>query len=141
MQGFAGNLDASTVTAVKASDLVLASRSEIHSVERAVNPGSGLASFEPMKITKIEKILLNRQVQIERLRLKHDAERGERIAAVAKLSSIDVDMAAIRGKQAGYQRKQGGLASPIGAEQDDCCLLYTSPSPRDRKKSRMPSSA
>ena len=26
-------------------------------------------------------------------------------------------------------------------EQDDCCLLYTSPSPRDRQKSRMPSSA
>ena len=24
---------------------------------------------------------------------------------------------------------------------DDCCLLYTSPSPRDRQKSRMPSSA
>ena len=27
------------------------------------------------------------------------------------------------------------------AEQSDCCLLYTSPSPRDRQKSRMPSSA
>ena len=25
--------------------------------------------------------------------------------------------------------------------QDDICLLYTSPSPRDRQKSRMPSSA
>ena len=25
--------------------------------------------------------------------------------------------------------------------QDICCLLYTSPSPRDRQKSRMPSSA
>ena len=24
---------------------------------------------------------------------------------------------------------------------DSCCLLYTSPSPRDRQKSRMPSSA
>ena len=24
---------------------------------------------------------------------------------------------------------------------DKCCLLYTSPSPRDRQKSRMPSSA
>ena len=28
-----------------------------------------------------------------------------------------------------------GLGSPV------CCLLYTSPSPRDRQKSRMPSSA
>ena len=26
-------------------------------------------------------------------------------------------------------------------EQDNNCLLYTSPSPRDRQKSRMPSSA
>ena len=26
-------------------------------------------------------------------------------------------------------------------EKDDCCLLYTSPSPRDRTRSRMPSSA
>ena len=29
----------------------------------------------------------------------------------------------------------------IGYEQDKFCLLYTSPSPRDRQKSRMPSSA
>ena len=28
-----------------------------------------------------------------------------------------------------------------GDEQFDLCLLYTSPSPRDRQKSRMPSSA
>ena len=27
------------------------------------------------------------------------------------------------------------------ARMDDACLLYTSPSPRDRQKSRMPSSA
>ena len=27
------------------------------------------------------------------------------------------------------------------ALEDACCLLYTSPSPRDRQKSRMPSSA
>ena len=29
----------------------------------------------------------------------------------------------------------------MGPEQYDACLLYTSPSPRDRQKSRMPSSA
>ena len=28
-----------------------------------------------------------------------------------------------------------------GSAQHYCCLLYTSPSPRDRQKSRMPSSA
>ena len=30
---------------------------------------------------------------------------------------------------------------PVGFNQDNDCLLYTSPSPRDRQKSRMPSSA
>ena len=29
----------------------------------------------------------------------------------------------------------------LAASQDDICLLYTSPSPRDRTRSRMPSSA
>ena len=34
-----------------------------------------------------------------------------------------------------------GLALKAAARQDTVCLLYTSPSPRDRQKSRMPSSA
>ena len=33
------------------------------------------------------------------------------------------------------------LTEPIAAERHTVCLLYTSPSPRDRQKSRMPSSA
>ena len=32
-------------------------------------------------------------------------------------------------------------ASPLGVARDARCLLYTSPSPRDRTRSRMPSSA
>ena len=34
-----------------------------------------------------------------------------------------------------------GSAMPLGWTQREDCLLYTSPSPRDRQKSRMPSSA
>jgi uncharacterized protein YbaP (TraB family) len=34
-----------------------------------------------------------------------------------------------------------GLAGAAEAAYEDACLLYTSPSPRDRQKSRMPSSA
>ena len=30
---------------------------------------------------------------------------------------------------------------PFADEWDECCLLYTSPSPRDAESSRMPSSA
>ena len=35
------------------------------------------------------------------------------------------------------------IKSPVGKKPAKCtdCLLYTSPSPRDRQKSRMPSSA
>ena len=52
---------------------------------------------------------------------------------------------ALRVAQAdGFVRSRGdgeaaGLASPIA--QGGTCLLYTSPSPRDRTRSRMPSSA
>ena len=33
------------------------------------------------------------------------------------------------------------MISDLITQQDDICLLYTSPSPRDRTRSRMPSSA
>ena len=35
----------------------------------------------------------------------------------------------------------GGIGAEVIREQGLCCLLYTSPSPRDRTRSRMPSSA
>ena len=41
--------------------------------------------------------------------------------------------------KADYQRKD--YSSPIKVEIKRGCLLYTSPSPRDRTRSRMPSSA
>ena len=34
-----------------------------------------------------------------------------------------------------------GPMQPLSEELEKTCLLYTSPSPRDRQKSRMPSSA
>ena len=37
--------------------------------------------------------------------------------------------------------EDGDLVFEITVDQDDLCLLYTSPSPRDRTRSRMPSSA
>src|SRR5674476_102261 len=38
-------------------------------------------------------------------------------------------------------RVKAGAATAAKAQQAPACLLYTSPSPRDRQKSRMPSSA
>ena len=41
-----------------------------------------------------------------------------------------------------YKRRELGLVNEVFTKDVlDACLLYTSPSPRDRQKSRMPSSA
>ena len=47
------------------------------------------------------------------------------------LNTIELQRVVTNEKYAGYASK----------EKSDDCLLYTSPSPRDRQKSRMPSSA
>ena len=49
------------------------------------------------------------------------------------------DMSEGRSRKAGYEVSLFPWM-PLSAE-DTICLLYTSPSPRDRQKSRMPSSA
>ena len=41
----------------------------------------------------------------------------------------------------GIEAKDALKAAMDGSELSPICLLYTSPSPRDRQKSRMPSSA
>ena len=38
-------------------------------------------------------------------------------------------------------KERGNDAVSVGSNKHHSCLLYTSPSPRDRQKSRMPSSA
>ena len=40
-----------------------------------------------------------------------------------------------------YAAKRAALMAAFNAAEDPICLLYTSPSPRDRNVSRMPSSA
>ena len=44
-------------------------------------------------------------------------------------------------KKASRVAADGVLKAYVGNEYSTTCLLYTSPSPRDRQKSRMPSSA
>ena len=46
-----------------------------------------------------------------------------------------------QGLMDGFQQAAGGAALASSDIQTTSCLLYTSPSPRDRQKSRMPSSA
>ena len=51
------------------------------------------------------------------------------------------DVAKIDRLGAVYQELKDELGKIIVGQDDVICLLYTSPSPRDRQKSRMPSSA
>ena len=52
------------------------------------------------------------------------------------------DGTTMTGKDVEYSmEKIMGLVDGVVSARSGCCLLYTSPSPRDRQKSRMPSSA
>ena len=56
---------------------------------------------------------------------------------VVELVNESIDEIGLSGKESHYPHELSG-----GEQQRACiCLLYTSPSPRDRQKSRMPSSA
>ena len=59
-------------------------------------------------------------------------------------AAYDPKVAAQTSLQTGASQAAQGLGSLVGPEAyqtHPTCLLYTSPSPRDRQKSRMPSSA
>ena len=59
---------------------------------------------------------------------------------------FSIEMVADRHRHAAYHNSVthntgNELLSSVNMDDLECCLLYTSPSPRDRQKSRMPSSA
>ena len=64
------------------------------------------------------------------------AEAAKDIASHAKVAKVDIDEIG-----AGIRRIKHPLIPALKAVQDLCCLLYTSPSPRDGLLTRMPSSA
>src|SRR5665213_4594248 len=91
----------------------------------------------------------------ESLKIPRDLPIGK-VASPLKASSpglllislkkyLDKEIASPSGKEG--IPETGLLAAVLAAygsalvEMGNCCLLYTSPSPRDRQKSRMPSSA
>ena len=65
---------------------------------------------------------------------RQDAKRGKEFTKAAK----EIIIAA---KNGGDPASNSRLRAAIAAAKSINCLLYTSPSPRDRQKSRMPSSA
>ena len=62
--------------------------------------------------------------------------------AVGQISESDVTLAdASDAIIVGFQVRPSAAARKLAEQEGVDCLLYTSPSPRDRQKSRMPSSA
>ena len=54
-----------------------------------------------------------------------------------RIGAFEIDDGELHGESPGDRT----LTIPCKSDPDLCCLLYTSPSPRDRTRSRMPSSA
>ena len=74
---------------------------------------------------------MEREISELKVKLKESNERSEKYEAeVTRLSSK------VECLERELKRKE-----ERGGELHSTCLLYTSPSPRDRQKSRMPSSA
>ena len=67
-----------------------------------------------------------------------DDEPGLRTAVQAYLEDEGFDVTTAVDGEEGFSKAQQMLPDVVIS---DVCLLYTSPSPRDRQKSRMPSSA
>ena len=70
---------------------------------------------------------------------KQNANAGDRSSYVAMADTFRLDFVGTKAGIKGASVVMGYLET--GMRVLDSCLLYTSPSPRDRQKSRMPSSA
>ena len=71
----------------------------------------------------------------QRRESRDEAEKAARDAAVALNEELPSDQE----KAAAIAQRQAAAAPRTATPR--CCLLYTSPSPRDKRQSRMPSSA
>ena len=67
---------------------------------------------------------------------------GEYMLAGHDVSNLSVNQrASMRNEHIGFVFQSFNLIDELSVFDNIACLLYTSPSPRDRQKSRMPSSA
>ena len=73
----------------------------------------------------------NSDFELRRARLGDEAEVLRLIQALAEYEKLAHEVVAT----------EADLRRTLFGEQPEACLLYTSPSPRDRTRSRMPSSA
>ena len=106
----------------------------------------GIRDEDPEKGTKERKARLEKK---RGMKLDDHPQYKKEEVEVAEADSLAA-MQARREKRLAAQRKREGTTASgrdfghdysLSDKQQKACLLYTSPSPRDRQKSRMPSSA
>ena len=73
--------------------------------------------------------------------LRDEGDRGNSVAVMAQGAAALVAEKHAAGEIDGIISLGGSAGTTIGTTAMQACLLYTSPSPRDRTRSRMPSSA
>ena len=86
------------------------------------------------RVLRSRRILYD--IDIEPIPVEIDGSKGVVNPSSARLRNI-----ALKSSEKIYDRINVRCDSPNVNHFEMCCLLYTSPSPRDRQKSRMPSSA
>ena len=105
---------------------------------KAKNEAGTDSVFDVKKIRELIELMQDHELNEvdlkqadQRIRLRRGPE-GQPISYAAPAAAVPVAAAAAPAASA---------AVPAAAANDDTCLLYTSPSPRDKRQSRMPSSA
>ena len=87
--------------------------------------------------------LQNLEAKLDELKIAGRERNEERTDTVRENTQKD-NLAQIEAQETAATQRQGLVnegASEVATLQSNTCLLYTSPSPRDRTRSRMPSSA
>ena len=87
------------------------------------------------EIAEKRKKLAELDTELQQIKLEHTKDYDE------KISELKSDGEDIKDDISDLERKIRNKKTDIKENQSKICLLYTSPSPRDRTRSRMPSSA
>ena len=70
-----------------------------------------------------------------------DNERGKIDSSISAYGRLRESLDTMKNLMASFRQEKAFAARKVESTDDTVCLLYTSPSPRDYTRSRMPSSA
>ena len=119
MQQRPGDLDAPHLPARQIAHLVAGAVGERNLLQHLTGAPARLARPDPMQRRVIDEILLDREVEVERARLEHDADQPQRRARRGgNVVAEDADGTALDGIEARDEGKQRALAGAVEAEED-----------------------